>query len=314
MENSPLCSICCVGYRHNEFLEDCVRSIWNNDYPNIEIVALDDGSNDGSVEKLERLARESPCPFRVIAQDNSGNVPANFNRVFRASKGEFVLFISLDDMLLPDSISGKMKILVQNSKIAFAVNTVYLKLMEDGQLKPIRPFPERIFNADVEGMLALERDFLHSFFIQNAIFRRDIVEKVGAFNENMLGDDIVLRTKVLLYMKRKPELVFSLIDASGFVYRMHAENLNKKGIRQIELVLQWYAKFWPNEQHSPLIKKWLLAAISANSFVDSLGIFARNPNSGQYLLDSEVKNLLWALAVRDWAEKNKTGTLKDPVS
>ena len=62
----PLLSVCCLGYKHARFLEENVRSICAIDYPNIEIIAVDDGSQDNSVELLNRLAAEIPLKMTVI--------------------------------------------------------------------------------------------------------------------------------------------------------------------------------------------------------------------------------------------------------
>ena len=65
----PLLSVCCLGYKHARFLEENVRSICAIDYPNIEIIAVDDGSQDNSVELLNRLAAEIPLKMTVIGQE-----------------------------------------------------------------------------------------------------------------------------------------------------------------------------------------------------------------------------------------------------
>ena len=50
--NKKLISFCCLSYNHENYIEQCIRSIWNQNYKNIEILALDDGSKDNSVSIL----------------------------------------------------------------------------------------------------------------------------------------------------------------------------------------------------------------------------------------------------------------------
>ena len=104
-----LCSICCLGYKHVEFLETCIQHIWDQDYRNIEIIAIDDGSHDGSVELLHKLKEKSPFPMIVLEQENTGKIGMNFNRAREKANGEFIGFISLDDALYPDAISSKLQ-------------------------------------------------------------------------------------------------------------------------------------------------------------------------------------------------------------
>lgn len=292
MGNEPLCSICCVGYKHAAYLEYCVKSIWENTYGRIEIIALDDGSQDGSVEKLEALAAQSPCPFTVLAQENTGNVPLNFNKAFRASKGRYILFISLDDMLLPDSISSKMELAAKDASLAFVANTMCLKLLPEGILAR-ETFPlGNVKKHDLETFLLLERTYYHSFYIQNAIFRRDALEQVGVFSENMIGDDIVLRTKILFWLAKHRECGFALIPKPGFIYRDHAGNVHKNMIRQMNLVLQYHEKFWRNHPLPPVIKDWLLHMIKENTREEALTVFSGHPIARPLLEDKDITTAL----------------------
>lgn len=105
-----LCSVCCLGYNHANFLEQTIRSIWNDGYQDIEIIALDDGSSDESVKILNELADKSPFPMRVIAQENTGHIAKNINRLLKYASGEFVAVIALDDVYDKGCISKKAAI------------------------------------------------------------------------------------------------------------------------------------------------------------------------------------------------------------
>ena len=65
---NKLLSVCCLSYNHAQFIEKCIKSIWNQDYDNIEILALDDGSTDDSINVLNSLKEISPIPMKVFAQ------------------------------------------------------------------------------------------------------------------------------------------------------------------------------------------------------------------------------------------------------
>ena len=68
MNNNPLISVCCVSYNHEKFITKCLESIWNQDYKNIEIIVVDDGSSDNSVNILENLKSKSPFPMTILTQ------------------------------------------------------------------------------------------------------------------------------------------------------------------------------------------------------------------------------------------------------
>lgn len=278
-ENDPLCSICCVGYKHAPFLEDCIRSIWDNGYKNIEIIAVDDGSEDGSAEKLAELSKISPCPMKVLSQKNTGKVGMNFNRAFAEARGEFVTFIAMDDMLMPGAIASKMAVLKQDDKCAFAISSGSVQLEEGSEPRLAISLLQSKPDARARDLLTLERIALHSFYIQEALFRSDIVRKVRGFNDNMIGDDIVLRTKLLLYLDKSPELYFRVVKGPGFIYRQHGGNVHKNKLRQIRLALEYYDKFWPREKLPQILNKWILGAIRTLPPEESRGIFAMTPRA-----------------------------------
>lgn len=80
IDKQPLVSICCVSYNHAEYIPEAIKSFWNQEYKNIEILALDDGSTDGTLEKLREYSAQDPR-IKVIARSvNGGSAAAGFNR------------------------------------------------------------------------------------------------------------------------------------------------------------------------------------------------------------------------------------------
>lgn len=292
-----LLSVCCLGYRHAPYIRDCITSIWQDSWPHIEIVAMDDGSRDGSVEMLKELQSQSPCPFTVLEQENSGNVPANFNRLFKASHGDFVLFTSLDDMQIPGALEARMERLLEDGRRVFAAHTKAFALEEDKKLRP-EETPLAGKSPDAAGLLELERTLFHSFYIQGAVFRRDAVEAVKGFSETMIGDDIVLRTKLLFHILAHPELTFSLIHEPGFIYRRHAGNISRNVMRQLEIVFQYWDRFWQGQPYPSMMKCWLLEGLNVVPYTDILRAFTLSGRASRFLLDTDIQEALRLSAAR----------------
>lgn len=303
--NKKLLSICCLGYRHAPFIKDCVRKILEDPYPHKEIVAMDDGSNDGSVEILKELQAGSPCPFTVLEQENCGNVPANFNKLFKAAKGDFILFTSLDDMQVPGALQARMDKMLANDKCVFAAHTKGFTIDGNGRDARSEITPAASFPPDARLLLELERTQFHSFYIQGAIFRRDLIEAVHGFNENMIGDDIVLRTKIFFHILAHPELNFSLINEPGFIYRRHSGNVSQNVMRQIQLAFQYYDKFWKGHKYPEMIKCWLLTGLTALPYEKVMDIFSLAPGSTKLLMDEDVRVALKMNAVKSFMEERE---------
>ena len=95
----PLVSVVLPVFNVERYLVECLDSIAAQDYPNLEIIAVDDGSTDGSLKALEKYA-SSHRGMTVIHQENSGAGVAR-NRGVAEAKGKYVLFVDPDDTIEP---------------------------------------------------------------------------------------------------------------------------------------------------------------------------------------------------------------------
>lgn len=98
--NRPLISIIVPVYNIKEYIERCVRSITNQTYKNLEIILVDDGSNDGTEKILDELAKKD-ARIKVFHKENGGSSSAR-NLGIQKSTGEYLGFVDSDDYLDPD--------------------------------------------------------------------------------------------------------------------------------------------------------------------------------------------------------------------
>ena len=111
-------------------------------------------------------------------------------------------------------------------------------------------------NPTIGDLLELDYGEFHVFYIQGCIFRKDIIEAVGGFDEDMLGDDIILRTKVFRYIQENTKYSFAIMNTPACYYRMHDNNVHKKSSRQVEIVTTYLEKYWPERENPKLLKAW----------------------------------------------------------
>ena len=97
--SQPLVSVVLPVFNVERYIVECLDSIVAQDYPNLEIIAIDDGSTDGSLEVLEKYA-SSHRRMTVIHQENSGAGVARNKGVAKA-KGKYVIFVDPDDAIEP---------------------------------------------------------------------------------------------------------------------------------------------------------------------------------------------------------------------
>ena len=107
--NDPLISILIPLYNSEEFIAETIESCLNQTYGNIEIIIVDDGSADSSLD----IARQYEKKYQNIiveAQKNSG-APVARNRAFELSRGDYIQYIDADDLMDPDKIRPQMEVL-----------------------------------------------------------------------------------------------------------------------------------------------------------------------------------------------------------
>lgn len=258
-DSAPLCSVICVTYNHAEFVRQGLQSIFNQTYRNLEIIVLDDGSTDETASVIRKTLETSSLPSKFIEQDNTGNVPGNFNTALKHAQGTFVTFLSLDDILLPNCIDARIKLLQPDDQIIFAADTGYQEIDANGTVihaegrMPVSNYQIH----DATDLLEAEFQEIGTFYIQGQVFRHDAVRAVGGFDDKMTGDDIILRTKLFRYLIDNPDLRFHLGDATMFAYRKHGGNLHKRSFRQIKTVIEWKEAFFPDRPYPAMFYLWL---------------------------------------------------------
>lgn len=93
-----LISVVVICYNHENYIEQCLRSIFKQTYRNIELIVLDDGSTDNSSEIIQEVLRESPFVTTFESHENIGVVRTR-NKGLNLLNGDYFLFVDSDDFL-----------------------------------------------------------------------------------------------------------------------------------------------------------------------------------------------------------------------
>lgn len=108
----PLVSVVVPAHNHARYLDEAIESVLNQDYPNVELIVLDDGSTDNTREVLEKYTGR----FYWETQENMGQ-SATLNKGWRMSKGDVLAYLSSDDALLPHAVSTSVERLMANPDV-----------------------------------------------------------------------------------------------------------------------------------------------------------------------------------------------------
>ena len=108
MNYNPLVSIICLCYNHEKFVPLALQSVIDQTYPNIELIIVDDCSNDGSSTVIKEWLRQHPEIVFIENTTNKGNTKS-FNAAFAVSKGDYIIDLAADDILNTNAVELQLE-------------------------------------------------------------------------------------------------------------------------------------------------------------------------------------------------------------
>lgn len=171
MIHTPLVSIVVPAYNHAAYLKECIESILAQDYPQVELIVLDDGSTDTTPDML----RAYGARFRWESQVNIGQ-SATLNKGWSMASGDILCYLSADDVLRPRAVSEAVDALKSKSEIVATYSDFDLI---DNDSRFVRTVATREFDA---------RDLVMDLVCQpgpGAFFRREAFLMAGPWNSEL---------------------------------------------------------------------------------------------------------------------------------
>jgi glycosyltransferase involved in cell wall biosynthesis len=174
MQDSPSLTVSVVipAYNVEGYVGDAVRSALDQTYPLEEIVCVDDGSTDGTLEVLRRLESQHLERMQVLKGPNHGASAAR-NRGVSVTTGEYIQFLDADDILLPEKVERDVDVLRGDRKsILFGGYESF----EDGQ----KVYECDTYVSESPWVCLTKQNFGHT---SANLFRADAVKQAGGWDE-----------------------------------------------------------------------------------------------------------------------------------
>lgn len=218
-------------YNAEKYLDKCLNSLRDQTYQNLEIICVNDGSTDGSLNVLREHA-DKDRRIRIICQENSGSATAR-NTGLEAATGDWITFTDNDDWLDPDMYE-KLLSYGQNNPADILACGYYFdypnREIEAVDLLPV-PFGIQDMRSFLYYIYCRDQYKGVTSYIWNKLFHSSIIKKgedVGIrFDETLgnLGDDIdwaarcYMQAKTISYLpnamyhhRERPDSVFHMLD------------------------------------------------------------------------------------------------------
>ncbi len=252
MENTldKTVSVVIPCYNYAKYLEECVDSVVNQSYKALEIIIVDDGSPDNTIEVAHKLIQKYPNEtIKYLAKHNGGLSSAR-NAGIKLAGGEYVMCLDADDKLVPEAIQRHMELIDNDMCIA------QCGLMEFGE--------RHIMYAPNE--TNLKRILLSNTIFCNAVFSKKLWNQIGGYDES----------EIMRMGREDHEFWVRCLEAgarvrvSDFIalrYRVHGNNMTKMTLHPNWAKIEEY--FHVKHEHLyrefGIMDTWKNNALSADS-------------------------------------------------
>jgi glycosyltransferase involved in cell wall biosynthesis len=216
MNDSPKVAVIIPLYNRADFIAQTIQSVFNQTYPNIELIVVDDGSTDNSrnvVKKFADKIRLLEHPGRV----NKGQSAA-INLGIKSSKSKYVAILDSDDLFAPEKIQLQVEYLEKNHDIGLVYGNGYAINEQGEKTYPIYKDGHRE-NSDPERVL------MDCYFLlpNNSLIKRKVLEEVGSFDESLRSaqdHDMAIRVAEVTKL--------AYLEKELFYYRRHGNSISAK--------------------------------------------------------------------------------------
>ncbi len=217
----PRFSVVVPAYNAEPYLQDCMQSVLNQTDPDFELIIVDDGSTDGTAERVRSLSWDARVK---LVQRCNGGLAAARNTGIQAAQGEWVAFLDADDRWCPEKLATHRHYLATQPEIAVTYDRAVF-MDQAGQRTGLRL-------AKTDRPLTAERLLLKNYLGNGStpIVRRSVLQAAGVFNENlkrMVDHELWVRLSWRGY---------SFLRVPGVLteYRLHPQSLSANSERMLQ--------------------------------------------------------------------------------
>jgi len=223
----PLVSIVIPAFNNAEYIEQTVQSALDQTYLNIEVIVVDDGSTDNTLEILKVFEDK----IRIIAQDNGGPASAR-NAGIKESRGEYIAFLDGDDLFFDNKIEIQMNIFESYGQIALIYSNIQKIDEEDVPLKT--EYKRRRPTGDIFKRLFRK----NRIPLSTVIVKKSALDEVGLFDED---PELISVEDYDLWLRFAARFPAYYTSRTLVKYRIHSQgisrNINRSFLGEQKVIL-----------------------------------------------------------------------------
>lgn len=272
-ENAPLVSIVIPVYNGSNYLSEAIDCCLNQTYPHVEIIVVNDGSNDGG--KSHAIATSYGSKIRYYEKENGG-VSTALNLGIEKMKGQYFSWLSHDDLYLPQHIETQVEALIKTPGADSVISGTRQFFFFENLISN-RKDKFSIFSK----LAAPISHYFYWFYACSIVVKKDFFTQYFQFNTNYKTIQDIAYS---LYVLRFTNVAFNTSEYS--LRREHDNPINKNEIQVLNnkeyhnLLISFINKYGfrfflsnPNGRVNPLLLIILYADLHSNKFADLKSMF-----------------------------------------
>jgi glycosyltransferase involved in cell wall biosynthesis len=187
----PLVTIILTAYNHEKFISECLHAVFSQDYPNIQLIVIDNASTDQTLNFIEQYREKRP-EFLLIRNVFNKGLCRAFNQGLALAEGKYIIDLSGDDVFLPKRVSQQVAAFESCSEeyaVVFS-NASYIDvegkhLQYHFKINAIGKARGEVPGGDVY------KSVLEKYFIctPTMMIRTDVLKKLGGYDETLAFED-----------------------------------------------------------------------------------------------------------------------------
>jgi glycosyltransferase involved in cell wall biosynthesis len=242
----PQISVIIPAYNVERTVLETIQSVQQQTFQDFEIIVINDGSTDNTLEVVQRLEDNR---IKIFSYTNGG-LPTARNRGITHAQGEFISFIDADDLWTPDKLELQLKALQEYPSAGVAYSWFVCMVEESQSTSFVESVPVQ-FVGNVYPQLLLG-NFVGNG--SNILVRRAAIEIVGEFDPTLKSCE-----DWDYYLRLAADWTFALVPQYQIIYRKAAESMTSKvkvmeeqGLRVIERAYQSAAPVYQSMKNQSL--------------------------------------------------------------
>ena len=217
--NKPLVTVGVAVYNHECYVKQCIDSVLDQDYDNIELIIIDDGSPDNSLNVIQACLEQRGSPRHVYLSSRSNKGMCNtLNEIAQKSHGKYISYIGSDDYWLSNKIREQVAYLETRPECTL-VHSNSSRVDSQGQFLKHMDYSGRDNSGDLFEALIKRTGGINT---PSHLYRTSVFNDIGYYDPQFRFED----TDFWLRLTKQHSVGY--INATHTCYRWHDNNLSSQ--------------------------------------------------------------------------------------